>query len=143
MIRRLVVVVVIDETVIAHAGRLRHPVLDVISAFSENDAVKTDRRAEEKRNPEKGALWGKRGEASCAVRGDVDYFSFHEAPKLYADRRMIVYANQRGSVRQRIEPPEVLHEIVHPPARRRVADAVCATAGLSERDVRLDVHAVR
>src|SRR5438876_4526361 len=94
MIRPLVGVVVTDETVIAHADRVRRPVVDVISAFGENDAVKTKCRAEEKRNPEGGAPRGKRGEASCAARAGVDHFSFHEAPKLYADRRMIVYANR-------------------------------------------------
>src|SRR6266496_5516940 len=94
MIRRLVGVVVTDEAVIAHAGRMRRPVVDVISAFGENDAVKTKRRAKEKRNPEGGAPRGKRGEASCASRAGIDHFIFHGAAKLYADRRMIVYANR-------------------------------------------------
>src|SRR5206468_7262572 len=94
MIRRLVGVVVTDEAVIAHAGRMRRPVVDVISAFGENDAVKTKRRAEEKRNPEGEAPRGKRGEASCAARARFDQFIFHGAAKLYLDRRMTVYANR-------------------------------------------------
>src|SRR5215470_123378 len=94
MIRRLVGVVVTDEAVIAPADRLRCPVLGVISAFSENDAVKTKRRAEEKRNPEGEAPRGKRGKGSCAAPAGVDYCRFHEAPELYADLRMNVYANQ-------------------------------------------------
>ena len=80
MIRRLVGVVVTDKAVIAHAGRMRRPVVDVISAFGENDAVKTKRRAEEKRNPEGGAPRGKRGEASCAARADVDYLASMRRP---------------------------------------------------------------
>jgi hypothetical protein len=51
MICPLVGVVVTDEAVIAHADRVPRPVVDVVSAFGENDAVKTKRRAEEKRNP--------------------------------------------------------------------------------------------
>ena len=94
MIRPFVGMVVTDEAVIAHAGRVRRPVVDVVSAFGENDAVKTKRRAEEKRNPERGVLRRECGEPFCAARGRFDEFIFHEAPKLYPDRRMIVYANQ-------------------------------------------------
>src|SRR6266487_1362125 len=94
MIRPLVGVVVTDETVIAHADRVRRPVVDVVSAFGENDAVKTKRRAEEKRNPEGRALRRKCGEPFCAARARFDQFIFHGAAKLYLDRRMTVYANR-------------------------------------------------
>ena len=71
--------------------RVRRPIVDVVSAFGENDAVKTKRRAEEKRNPEGRALRRKCGEPFCAARARFDQFIFHGAAELYVDRRMIVY----------------------------------------------------
>ena len=82
MICPLVGVVVTDEAVIAHADRVPRPVVDVVSAFGENDAVKTKRRTEEKRNPEGGALRRKCGEPFCAARACFDQFIFHGRRKL-------------------------------------------------------------